>query len=158
MSTSAGGPEFVIVDGEDMIPVPRAAIAPPAMNFGQLHRWKEDELLIYSCAMKTTTFIALLSDWFDVWREDMIEDLEFETPKDGTAEAYWHAIGAPALEDLILADPALAASLLRPQALDLCQLLGAQGNGAVRYGMMSVDALIVTPNAVRMDGLAMRMG
>ena len=160
MNSGGSGPEFVIVDGDALIPVPRSTIAPPAMNFGQMHRWEDQghEPLVYSCAMHMPTFIGLTGDWFGQWREDMLADLAYETPVPGSAEAHWHGLGTPDLESLVAADPALAAHLLLPQALELCQLIGAQGNGALRYCMMSVDSLMITPDAVRMDGVAVRLG
>lgn len=160
MCSEGGGPEFVIVDGEEMIPVPRAAIAPPDMNFGQMHHWENEGQtpLFYSCAMHTPVFLDLTGDWFASWREDILAELENEPPRPGSAEAHWHNLGALELDALIEADPMLAAHLLRPQAFDLCQLLGAQGRSPVRYCMVSVEDLLITPAVVRMDGVAFRVG
>lgn len=160
MCSEGGSPEFVIIDGEDFIPVPRAAIAPPDLNFGQMHKWesKGHTPLYYSCAMHTPVFLRLTADWFASWREEMLADLADEDPRPGSAEAYWHQLGALELEALVETDPLLAAHLLRPQAFELCQLLGAQGRSPVRYCMVSVEDLLITPTVVRMDGVAFRVG
>lgn len=160
MSSGAVGPEFVVVDGETMIPVPRSAIAPPATHFGQVHRWEGEghTPLFFSCAMHTPVFISLVDDWFAAWREDMIADFENDPPHVGSAEAHWKGLGTPGLESLIHMEPILASHLLLPYALDLCQLLGAQGSSPIRYCMMSVDGMVISPSAVRMDGVAVRVG
>ena len=160
MCSEGGGPEFVIVDGEDFIPVPRAAIAPPEMNFGQMHHWEGEGHvpLFYSCAMHTPVFLRLTGDWFASWREEALADLAEDGPRPGSAEAYWHHLGALELDALIKADPLLASHLLRPQAFELCQLLGAPGRSPVRYCMVSVEDLIISPAVVRMDGVAVRVG
>ena len=158
MDTTGGGPDFVIIDGEDFVDVPRAAIAVPSDADSYEPRAHDANGLFYSCMMERPVFVALARGWFANWRRETVTSYVRTPPQDGTAEYHWHSMGAPLLEELIDASPELASALLQPNGHALCNLCGAPERKQVRYLMLSLDVLIVTPKVVRMDGVAVRLG
>ena len=160
MDSAGGGPDFVIIDGEDFVEIARTHIAPPARpgDPGPGSGSGSPNGLYYSCMMETPVFITLARGWFAGWRRDCVTDYALDPPEDGTAEAYWHGMGLPLLDELIDASPPLAGALLKPNAHTLCTLCGSSDRSKVRYLMMSIEDLIVTPKVVRIDGLAARLG
>lgn len=157
MDSAGGGPDFVIIDGEDFVEVERAHIAAP-LEPDHSPEIAARRGLVYSCMMETPVFLQLTRAWFTSWRRDCVSDFTRTPPEDGTVEAWWHDMGAPLLADLIDASPALAGALLKPNGHHICSLCGARDRTRIRYLMMSVDELIVTPKVVRIDGVAVRLG
>lgn len=154
---STGGPDFVIVDGDDFIAIERDLIA-PSSSYGETDGLNGRTVLFYSCMMETPIFLTIMRDWFSEWRRACVSAFEREPPEPETAEAYWHRMGAPLLDDLVKSEPHLASALLKTNGHELCKRCGAKSREAVRYLMMSVDHMVVAPRTVQMDGVAVRLG
>ncbi len=129
-------------------------IGPPAMNYGQLHRWKAFERVQYDYVMAAPDFIDHISPWFAQYCEELKADCEFELPDEDTPEHALAGLGYPRLDQLIRIHNALAVRLFLSLPLELNNLFAPENPNFIRYTANSVDRFSCDSGEIRFGGVA----
>ncbi len=61
----------VTIDGTEVGP---ERLGPPAMNYGQLHRWQDFTQVAYEYVASVEEFVSALDNWFDTYRAEIQEE------------------------------------------------------------------------------------
>ncbi len=138
----------------DNTPVALNEIGPPAMNYGQLHRWEGYQRCNYRYEMPISIFVSRVTQWFDQYRVEIrADDVNFPPALD-THDFAFAALDYPDLETLIGVDKALAARLLKSSPFELNNLFDFVAPDVVRYSANSVDILEISDGKARFGGVA----
>jgi hypothetical protein len=137
----------------DGVAVDPTLVGLPPMNFGQAHRWSGFRPVRYSFHAAVDDFIAGVGPWFDRHRQELIDDLVYETPERGSLGHAYMELDHPPLSQFLAMAPETAASYLREWPVDLLQGLN---NNSVRsrYVVNSLDLVSMVQGVISMSGVA----
>lgn len=135
------------------LPVEPGIIGPPAMNFGQHHRWKDLPSLPYRCELSLEEFVGHIEEPFAGFRA--CELGEEEDNGEEVLIAYREA-GFPELSALLTDNRPLLSEVVRWLDLDLLNSMSvARVAGApLYYSVNSLDSVHFTANKVVLEGIA----
>lgn len=148
--SNAGGLQ-VLIDGVVVSP---DEVGPPAMNYGQLWRWKGRKCVRYEYRMALAEFLGRAEGWFDRYRTELKADDATHLPPTGTDAHAFAALGHPSLSDLLTANPELASRLLLELPLELNNLFAPARPEGIRYVTNTVDRFSLTDGTVHIGGIA----
>lgn len=141
----------VLIDGVDISP---EEIGPPALNYGQLHRWERFQPVRYEYRMACSEFLDRVGTWFDQYRAELREDDVRHPPEAGTGADDFAALGYPPLSEILASYPGVGTRLLLGLPLELNNLFAPARSHRIRYAANTVDLFSVSDDVVRFGGLA----
>lgn len=131
-------------------------VGPPAMNYGQLRRWKDYNCVEYSYAIRTADFIDIGSPWFDRLRAELKADISHAANLDAPEQTLIK-LGYPDLAQVLDENSRLAAKLFLALPLELNKLFAPKDSSGIRYAVNSVDWFSTLGAVVEFGGLAFDM-
>lgn len=141
----------VLIDGVD---ISSEEIGPPAMNYGQLHRWERFKRVHYEYRIAWSVFLEYVGPWFDRCRAELRADDVEHSPQARTGAQEFAALGYPPLSEVLASYPEVAERLLLDVPLELNNLFAPARSDRIRYAANTVDLLSVGDGVVRFGGLA----
>ena len=138
-------------------PVSPSLVGPPAMNYGQLHRWKGFGSVEYSYAMRTADFIDIVSPWFDRLRAELKADEKHNTPDMKTPEGALAELGYPDLQHVLSEHARIAPKIFLALPLELNNLFAPKDPSRIRYAANSVEWFSTLGAEVEFGGVAFDM-
>jgi hypothetical protein len=139
----------VLVDGVDVSP---EEIGPPAMNYGQLHRWERFKRVHYEYRVAWSLFLERVEPWFDRYRAELRADDVKHPPQPGADAHDFAALGYPRLSEVLASRPDVAERLLLDVPLELSNLFAPARSDRIRYAANTVDLVSVGDGVVRFGG------
>ena len=143
-----------LIDGRT---VPDELLGPPAMNYGQLHRWRAFESVRYDYVMAAPDFIDRVSPWFAQYCEELKADCQIEQPDEDTPDHALAGLGYPRIDQLLRNHQTLASQLFLSLPLELNNIFAPKIPYLVRYATNSVDRFSCEAGEIRFGGVAFDM-
>lgn len=130
----------------------------PAMNYGQMWRYKNYKNVVYEIQIDTEEFYTKITDWFIAFRLDAIEDSGLDEKGEFVMYDKYEGLNFPELKDLIQRDKTLLEEIVKFHDIDILNILcnhkvSKEGNV---YSINSLDEINID-ESVLIKGIAFLM-
>ncbi len=128
-------------------------LSPPALNYGQLHRWNEIQVMKYRYVVEIEVFCKLTGSLFTNFRAGEIEDSEFgELATPFPVLQQYADLNYPNVFQLILSKPALFEEICLYLDLDLLNSISRVTDPTPIFILHSLDTFCLQKNGVVLTG------